>query len=208
MTFQGWPDEALDFFDGLEADNSKTYWQAHKHVYEASVRGPMAELLDELAPEHGDFKIFRPYRDLRFSRDKSPYKTEIAGVLGNGYVRLSADGLGVGSGMHVMDSGQLERYRKSVDAEPSGSQLEQLIDGIRRHGIEVHGHDSLKSAPKGYSPDHPRIEMLRWKGLVAWQQWPIEPWLATAAAKERVASFLAIARPLNDWLGEHVGGPS
>jgi uncharacterized protein (TIGR02453 family) len=208
MTFTGWPEEALDFFDGLAADNSKTYWQAHKRVYEDCVLGPMTELLDELAAEHGDFKIFRPYRDIRFSKDKSPYKTEIAAVLGDGYIRLSADGLGVGSGMHMMDSEQLDRYRKAVDADPSGCQLEKLIAGARERGIEVHGHEMLKSAPRGYTPDHPRIELLRSKGLVAWREWPVEPWLGTAAAKERVAGFLTDTRPLNDWLSQHVGGGS
>lgn len=208
MTFNGWPEEALDFFDGLAADNSKTYWQAHKHVYEDSVLGPMTELLDELAAEHGDFKIFRPYRDLRFSRDKSPYKTEIAAVLGGGYVRLSADGLGAGSGMYMMDGEQLDRYRKAVDADPSGSELEKLIAGARERGIEVHGHEQLKSAPRGYPPDHPRIELLRCKGLVAWREWPVEPWLGTAEAKQRLQEFLIDARPLNDWLSQHVGGGS
>ncbi len=208
MTFQGWPEEALDFFDDLSADNSKTFWQAHKHVYEDSVLGPMTELLEELAPQHGDFKIFRPYRDIRFSRDKSPYKTEIAAVLGDGYIRLSAHGLGAGSGMHMMDAAQLDRYRKAVDDDLSGSQLEKVIAGIRGQGIEVTGHESLKTAPKGYKPDHPRIELLRCKGLIAWMEWPVEPWLATAAAKERVAGFLADAEPLNDWLGQHVGGSS
>jgi uncharacterized protein (TIGR02453 family) len=204
MAFEGWPEEALDFFDGLEADNSKTYWQAHKHVYEASVLGPMTELLEELASEHGDFKIFRPYRDIRFSKDKSPYKTEIGAHLGDGYVRLAADGLGAGSGMYMMDSEQLDRYRKAVDADPSGSQLEKLVAGIRELGIEVNGHDVLKSAPKGYKPDHPRIELLRCKGLTAWRQWPVEPWLATAEAKQHVAAFLADTRPLRDWLSQYV----
>jgi uncharacterized protein (TIGR02453 family) len=205
MTFTGWPEEALDFFDGLTADNSKTYWQAHKRVYEASVLAPMTELLDELAPEHGEFKIFRPYRDIRFSKDKSPYKTEIAAVIGDGYVRLAADGLGVGSGMHMMDSEQLDRYRKAVDSDPSGPQLEELIAGIRARGIEVQGHDLLKSAPKGYQSDHPRIELLRCKGLIAWLEWPVEPWLGTPDAKERVHQFLTDTRPLNVWLSQHVG---
>jgi uncharacterized protein (TIGR02453 family) len=206
MTFQGWPEEALDFFDGLAADNSKTYWQAHKHIYEDSVLRPMTELLEELAPEHGDFKIFRPYRDIRFSKDKSPYKTEIAAVLGDGYIRLAADGLGAGTGMYMMDSEQLDRYRKAVDADASGSDLEKAIAGIRGLGIEVHGHDVLKSAPKGYQLDHPRIEWLRCKGLVAWRQWPVEPWLGTAEVKRRIAGFLADTRSLNEWLSQHLGG--
>ena len=124
MTFQGWPEEALDFYDGLEADNSKTYWLAHKHVYETCVLQPMTELLDELGPDHGEGKIFRPYRDVRFSKDKSPYKTAIGAVIGDGYIQLSARGLGVGSGMWQMAPDQLERYRRAVAADHSGAELE------------------------------------------------------------------------------------
>ena len=92
MTFRGWPVEALEFFEGLEADNSKAYWQANKTVYETVVRAPMEELIVELEPEWGEGRIFRPYRDVRFSADKSPYKTNIAAMLGDGYVQLNATG--------------------------------------------------------------------------------------------------------------------
>jgi uncharacterized protein (TIGR02453 family) len=205
MSFQGWPEEALDFYEGLEADNSKTYWQAHKQIYEACVLAPMRELLEELGPEHGEGKIFRPYRDVRFSKDKSPYKTAIAAVTGDGYIHLSARGLGVGSGMHEMAPDQLERYRAAVAADSSGSALEGLIAGIRQHGISVQGHEMLKSSPRGYPADHPRIDLLRCKGLVAWQDWPVEAWLGTAAAKDKITGFLAATGPLSQWLGEHVG---
>src|SRR5256884_8720761 len=84
MAFGGWPAEAIEFYEGLEADNSKTYWQENKAVYEELVRGPMDALIAELAPEYGEGRIFRPYRDVRFSRDKSPYKTAIAATLANG----------------------------------------------------------------------------------------------------------------------------
>jgi uncharacterized protein (TIGR02453 family) len=205
MTFQGWPEEALDFFDGLEADNSKTYWQEHKHIYDACVLGPMAELLDEIAPRHGETKIFRPYRDVRFSKDKSPYKTAIGAVVGGGYVQLSAAGLAVGSGMHVMAADQLDRYRKAVAADRTGAALETVVSAVRGHGIDVQGHEMLKSAPRGYPPDHPRIDLLRCKGLVAWRQWEVEPWLGSPAAKTRITEFLTASQPLNDWLAEHVG---
>src|SRR5260370_41374234 len=99
MSFTGWPEEALDFYEGLEADNTKTYWTANKAVYEDAVLGPMTALLDELGPEFGDTKIFRPYRDVRFSKDKSPYKTAIGATIGDGYVQLSAEGLAAGNGM-------------------------------------------------------------------------------------------------------------
>ena len=93
MAFKGWSAEAIEFFEALEADNSKTFWHAHKSIYEQEVRRPMEELLDELAKEFGEGKIFRPNRDIRFSADKSPYKTNIAGTLSKGgYVSLSAEG--------------------------------------------------------------------------------------------------------------------
>jgi len=205
MSFEGWPEEALDFYDGLLADNSRTYWQAHKHIYETCVLAPMRELLEELGPDHGEGKIFRPYRDVRFSRDKSPYKTAISAVVGDGYIQLSAGGLGVGSGLHEMAPDQLERYRQAVAAASTGEALEDLIAGIRKHDIGVHGHEVLKSAPRGYPADHPRIDLLRCKGLVAWQEWPVEPWLGTAAAKDKITGFLAATAPLSDWLAQHVG---
>jgi uncharacterized protein (TIGR02453 family) len=205
MAFDGWPEEALDFFDGLEADNSKSYWLAHKDTYDTCVLAPMSELLAELEPEHGDTKIYRPYRDVRFSKDKSPYKTAIGAHVGDGYIQLSAAGLAAGRGMYGMAADQLDRYRGAVAAEDSGAALEQVIAGLGTHDIEVHGRDSLKSAPRGYAPDHPRIELLRHKGLVAWQQWPVEPWLGTPDARTAVASFLVASRPLRDWLDHHVG---
>src|SRR6516225_10363040 len=115
MAFTGWPEEALDFYDGLAADNTKTYWTAHKAVYTDKVLGPMTELAEELAAEFGEPKIFRPYRDLRFSQDKTPYKTHIGATIGgNAYVQFSADGLGTGAGMWHLEADQLARYRAAV----------------------------------------------------------------------------------------------
>ena len=80
-----------------------------------------------------------------------------------------------------------------------------MIGDVERHEISVHGHEVLKTAPRGYPADHPRIGLLRCKGLVAWQEWPAGPWLGTAAARRHVARFLAASRPLGDWLERHVG---
>jgi uncharacterized protein (TIGR02453 family) len=205
MAFQGWPEEALDFYDGLEADNSRVYWMAHKDVYETCVLLPMAELLAELEPEHGDTKIYRPYRDLRFSRDKTPYKTAMGAHVGDGYVQLSAAGLAAACGMYGMAPDQLERYRRAVAADRTGSALEKVVAVLRKQDIDVHGRDSLKTAPRGYPADHPRIEFLRYKGLIAWKEWAAGPWLATPAARKIVADFLVASRPLSDWLAQHVG---
>ena len=205
MTFRGWPVEAIEFFEGLEVDNSKTYWQLNKDVYDSMVRGPMEELLAELEPEFGPSRIFRPYRDVRFSADKSPYKTNIGATVGDGYVQLTADGLGAGSGMWEMAPDQLDRYREAVSATRTGGKLVSLVGKIREMGIDVSGRDALKTTPKGYPKDHPRIELLRYKGIVTWREWPAGAWLGNRKAKDRVVEFLHASKPLNEWLGAHVG---
>mgnify|MGYP001791699231 CR=1 FL=1 len=99
MTFTGWTDAALDFFEGLEIDNSRAYWQAHKNVYDEQVRAPMEALLAELSKEFGEGKVFRPHRDIRFSADKTPYKNQSgASLAGHGNVQVSADRLAAASG--------------------------------------------------------------------------------------------------------------
>jgi uncharacterized protein (TIGR02453 family) len=205
MAFSGWPEEALDFYDRLAADNTKTYWAEHKAVYEEKILGPMTDLTEELAAEFGEPKIFRPYRDVRFSRDKSPYKTHIGVVIGGaGYVQLSAEGLGAGAGMWQMDTDQLARYRAAVASDRTGPELERITARIEKDGSTIHGHGVLKSAPRGYPADHPRIGLLRYKGLTTWRQWPVEPWLETAAAKDRLVSFFRTSMPLRTWLNDNV----
>ena len=206
MAFKGWKPQAIEFYEGLEADNSKTYWQAHKGEYDELVLRPMEALLDELAPEFGEGSIFRPYRDVRFSPDKSPYKTNIgAGVGGVGYVQFSADGLAAGSGYWMMAPDQLDRYRAAVAADRTGAALDKITASARKAGLQVTAHESLKSAPRGYPKDHPRIELLRLKGLITWREWPPAAWLGTAKAKDRVVDFLRASAPLRTWLDDHVG---
>jgi uncharacterized protein (TIGR02453 family) len=206
VTFSGWPAEALEFYEGLAADNTKSYWTAHKACYERDVHAPMAALLAELEPEFGEGKIFRPYRDVRFSADKSPYKTAIAATLADGgYIQLSATGLAAGSGMYQMAPDQLERYRRAVADDLAGEELRKVIAGVEQYDIAVTGYQSLKTAPRGYPRDHPRADLLRHKGLIAWQEWPAAAWLGTAAAKRRVTGFLRAARPLGEWLDARIG---
>ncbi len=210
MAFSGWPEEALEFFDGLAADNSKAYWTAHQAIYRDKVLGPMAELVDELAAEAGagagPVKIFRPYRDVRFSRDKSPYQTRIAATVGGGYIQLSAQGLAAGAGWYEMTPVQLAQYRQAVVSELAGGELESVVADLKRGDIEVTAHSELKTAPRGFPADHPRIRLLRYKGIIAWQQWPVQPWLETAEAKDRVTGFLRRTRPLAEWLAAYVDG--
>ena len=206
MAFSGWPAEAVEFYEGLQADNSKVYWSAHKLIFDRDVHAPMAELLAELADEFGAGRISRPYRDLRFSADKTPYKTGIYATLERGgYVRFSADGLTAGIGYYAMSADQIERYRRAVAGDGSGADLVAIIGVLARKHIQVIGTGSLKRPPKGYPADHPRADLLRHKGLIAWRDWPVAAWLGTAAAKKRVVDFLHTAAPLQTWLNEHVG---
>jgi uncharacterized protein (TIGR02453 family) len=206
MAFRGWKAEAIEFYEGLEADNSRAYWQAHKADYEALVLHPMQELLAELADDFGEGSVFRPYRDVRFSADKSPYKTNIAAMVGGiGYLQFSADGLAAGSGYWTMANDQLDRYRRAVADDVTGPAVSAIAAKAAKAGLQVTAHESLKSAPRGYPKDHPRIELLRLKGLVTWREWPVAAWLGTTKARDRVVGFLRDSAPLRAWLDDHVG---
>jgi uncharacterized protein (TIGR02453 family) len=196
--------EAVEFYEGLAADNSKVYWQEHKAEYERSVKAPMVELLAELAGDFGEGRVFRPYRDVRFSRDKEPYKLNCAAHLPGGYISFSADGLFVGRGLYMPEPAQLQRFRSAVDDDRSGAELEAIVADLRKDGYDVGAREVLKTAPKGYPKDHPRIELLRCKGVVMSKLWPVGAWLGTSRAKDRVVAGLDAARPLSSWLERFV----
>ena len=208
MTFRGWPIEAVEFYDGLEADNSKVYWQQHRAIYDRCVRGPMEALLSELAGEFGPGKIFRPYRDVRFSADKTPYKTNCAATLGSGiaprYVSFSTEGLSVGGGLYMPDPAALTRYRAAVQKEKPGAELAAIVQTLHEAGYATMAHEILKTAPRGVDKDHPRIALLRHKGIAVMRNWPVGAWLGTAEAKNRIVGALRDAQPLHDWLMRYV----
>jgi uncharacterized protein (TIGR02453 family) len=210
MGFEGWPPEAVAWFEGLEQDNSKAYFQRTRDVYEASVKAPLLALLAELADEFGEGRMFRPYRDVRFTADKSPYKTQASALLAQRdrsasyYVELSMDGLLAASGYYHMARDQLERYRRAVDDPETGEPLAKLVEDLRAAGYQVHGEE-LKTAPRGFSRDHPRIELLRRKGIALMADVPPGPDVYTRAALDHVRETWRAAAPLNAWLVEHVG---
>jgi uncharacterized protein (TIGR02453 family) len=205
--FKGWPDEALEFFEGLEADNTKAYWQGHRDTYDKSVRGPMDLLIAEVQGEFGTFKVFRPYRDVRFSGDKSPYKTQIAAAsqadVGAYYVQFGAEGLHAAVGAYHMGKDQLGRYRSAVDGA-AGEELESIAAALVGRGYPISG-ETLKRAPKGWPAGHPRIGLLRHTSLTVGRQWPPVRWMATHAALQRIAGVWREAGPLLAWLATNVG---
>jgi uncharacterized protein (TIGR02453 family) len=210
MGFAGFPEDLLTFYEGLEADNSKPYWTDHRAMYDTCVAAPMRALLDELGPEFGEAKFFRPYRDVRFSKDKTPYKTAAAAVVtgapGDGalYFQVSADGLFVAGGYYRTATDQAQRLRAAVADERAGTRLAQLLDGLASDGWQI-GGERLQRVPKPHPADHPRAELLRAKSLSVGRHHPPEQWLHTPEVRDRIADGWRRLAPLNDWLRDQVG---
>jgi uncharacterized protein (TIGR02453 family) len=206
--FTGWPPEALDWFRGLEANNSRAWFQEHRSTYDDAVRGPLESLLAEVADEFGDGKVARPNRDTRFSADKSPYKLQIYATIphagGGWYVQLREEGLFAGGGLYAPDSRQLSSLRAAIADDRAGAQLESVIQTLRADRLELMVDGALKTAPRGFSVDHPRIALLRLRHLAAGIQYEPARWLHTARAKDRVVAAWRAVRPLLEWCAARI----
>ena len=205
----GIPIDALDFYEDLAVENSRAWWQANKARYIASVREPLEAVLAALEDEFGPAHVFRPHRDVRFSVDKSPYKDHqgalASTVQGMGYyVQVGADGLTTGGGFYPTGTDQVARLRAAVDAPRSGQELQRLTDVLVDQGFELDG-DRVATRPRGVAADHPRLPLMRFKSLVAKRVHGAPPWLSTPDVVEHVREDWRAARPLVDWLTEHVG---
>ena len=203
MAFTAIPEAAFDFYDDLEADNSRTFWNAHKQVYDDAVRAPMAALAAALEDDFGPAKLFRPNRDLRFSADKSPYKTHqglfvTAGAATGWYLEVSAGGVRSAAGCYHADSAALKAIRAGIDS-PDGAELQRLLDDLVATGWQL-GGDQLKTVPRGYTSDHPRIDLLRRRSLVVSQSYGFADFVRTPELLDRVRSDWAKARPVVDWI--------
>ena len=205
-TFKGFPSDAVEFLEKLEANNDREWFNAHKADYERACKEPMQQLLDDLDQKFGagSSKVFRIYRDVRFSKDKTPYKTWQAAHFAAGYLSLSADGLYVGTGAYMLEGPTLERYRKAVADDRTGADLVKAKASLKKKGYEVEGHgDALKTVPRGYVKDHPRAELLKQKSVLAGKTFtPREvtsPKLVAAVTKA-----ITDIKPLTDWLDANV----
>ena len=207
MTFTGFPPAALDFYDDLEVDNTKTFWEANKAVYAESVAAPMKALTAALEEEFGPAKIFRPYRDVRFSKDKTPYKTHqgayVAVAPATGYyVQVGAPGVRTGGGFYDATPARLASIREAVAHDRHGPELETVLAALQKKGWEV-GGDRLKTSPRGYDADHPRIELLRHKSLTVTRHHGFEPYVHTPELLDHVRADWREINPLIEWLLRH-----
>jgi uncharacterized protein (TIGR02453 family) len=205
--FAGFPVAALDFYDDLETDNTRSFWAAHKDVYDTAVKGPMTALTATLEPEFGPAKVFRPYRDVRFAKDKTPYKTSQGAFVASGpatgwYVQIGAPGVLVGAGFYEAGSARLAEIREAIADDRRGRQLQRLLTVLTLSGREL-GGDRLKTSPRGYDADHPRIELLRHRSMVVSRSYGFEPVIHTAELLDRVREDWRALRPFVRWVTEN-----
>jgi uncharacterized protein (TIGR02453 family) len=203
--FTGFPQEAFDFFEQLVLHNNRDWFHAHQEVYERACRDPMKQLVAELGANSARTKISRINRDVRFSRDTSPYRTYIAAGVNGNYISISPAGLYVGTGIYKPEPAALERFRRAIDDDHSGRLLQRIITSLRRKHYQVDTHERLMSAPRGYPADHPRIELLRMKGIFAGKTFAPASWLSTPKALQRIKQVMNEVSPLAEWLRDHVG---
>jgi uncharacterized protein (DUF2461 family) len=207
--FSGWPADALAFLAELEQDNSRVFWTANVDRYRATLRDPTRALAAALSAEFGPARVFRPHVDRRFRPNADPYRTDtgltVAGPGGTPYaVVLSARGLAVQVGYQIFDGVQLRRYRTAVDGA-AGETLVDVLARLQDDGLAPDGVRALVGRPRGCPRDHPRLPLMRLRGLHVDREWPAGDWLATVEALNRVRAAWRAARPLADWLDAHVG---
>ncbi len=210
--FTGFSPDAFLFFAELHADNSKAFWEANKQRYLDNVRAPLESLARELEGAFGEWHVFRPYRDLRFTKDKRPYKERAAmqfggrgpGAVGGQYLQVGADGLFLGVGTYHMHDEHLRRYRRAVADDRAGGELEEIVAALAAKGYGLAG-ETLKRPPQGFTDDHPRVALLKRKGLAATVQFAPEEWMYGPEAVDRVAQVFADGERLCAWFRAKVG---
>lgn len=208
MGFEGFDRDAPAFFAELEHDNTKAWWTANQERYVAHVRGPFEALAAELEPEFGDLKIFRPYRDVRFSADKTPYKLHI-GMVSRApvahYLQLSASGLLVGGGVYDVPPKALARFREIVDHPRLSARLEQVLAATAAEGFAPMAEGALRTAPRGYPVDHPRIGLLRLRHLAIGRDEELADWMWTPDAFDIVSDAWRTVSLWRTWVMENLG---
>jgi uncharacterized protein (TIGR02453 family) len=204
VTFAGFPVEAFEFYEGLEADNSKTYWTDHKPVYDEAIRAPMLALAAELEKEFGEAKLFRPNRDVRFSNDKSPYKTHQGLYFPSGYyTQIDSGGLMTAGGFYTAERPRVARFRAAIDNDITGKALERILAKLAKNGFEPDGQ-RVRTRPRGCPADHPRLDLMRHESLIMRRRYDVDARLGSRKALDLVRADWLALRPFNTWVSDHV----
>jgi uncharacterized protein (TIGR02453 family) len=229
-TFTGFPPGGFNFLLELQAKQSREWFKANKQRYEELWVRPMEALLAELPGRLSDVfpemdkahrHLFRIYRDTRFSADKSPFKSHVAGHVairphqtGNWsvpslYVHFGLDESVVALGQWELDKEHLQVFRQAVADERKGGELGKLLDRGKGAGFVVHSHEGLKRVPAPYPQDHPRADLLKLKGLaVSLEELP-EELMPSRELLEWLSDRLHQAAPVALWMDKYLkAGPT
>ena len=221
MAFDGFSKDTLAFMSDLAAHNDRDWFAQNKQRYEREVLDrqkvfvdAMGEALARIAPgAHAEPRvngsIFRVNRDIRFSRDKSPYKThadvwfwvgEDRKTAPGYFVRLTADTVWIGGGAHVVSADGLARMREAIAADGTGRELVEIVTRLADAGYAI-GDEAYKRVPAGYPADHPRADLLRFGSLHAMKAGlPVPPEFYSAAFVEWCTGYFSETAPLVNWL--------
>lgn len=208
--FDGFRPDTLAFLRELHERNEKTWFDANRDRYERWVRGPMQALVGELEGLFGPGRLFRPNRDIRFSKDKRPYKESVAATVGGRdavaarYLHLNTEHLFVAAGAHMLAGDALGNYRRAVEARTSGEELVRIQRELDAKGYEL-GGKTLKRGPRDVDPDHSRLELLKHTGVTIQRAHPVGDWLFDPGeVLPRVIETFGDAEPLVSWAREHL----
>lgn len=202
--FSGFRREAFTFFANLAKNNNKDWFLAHKETFEHACQAPLKALTAALDPPVGSDRLTRIYRDVRFSKDKSPYHTHISARIPGFVLWLTADGLYVGTGLYMPEPPALQKLRSAIDKDASGQALASLVVALKKKGYSVTSHESVASTPRGFDASHPRLDLLRMKDIhVGKTLAPAD--VATSAAVSKIRKVCNDVAPLREWLVKHVG---
>lgn len=200
--FSGFSRAAFSFWTGLERNNNRTWFQAHRDQYEQEVRRPMQLLIDELAPLYGPGRLSRINKDMRFQKEK-PYKNYLATGVGGAYISFSREGLWVGTGMYKPEPAALRRLREAIASDTTGRELTKILASMQKKGFEVDTHARLDKPPRGYDATHPRIDLLRMKDIYVGKSFGPDE-VSSADLPRGVMKAISDLEPFRVWLRKYV----
>lgn len=219
--FKGFRKRTLTFLEGLAAHNDKAWFEAHRDDYEAGFLAPSFAFIEDMGPRLRTLSpevqyaakvngsLWRINRDVRFSKDKVPYKTWIGLWFWHGarrawdqpgfYVQVAPGGVWIGLGMHNMPRAELERFRYAVLHPQSGGTLLEAVGKVRAAGSYEIGVKTRKRPPRGFAVEGERADYLLYEGLTAGLELPAEAALEPDFAETCFVHFKAMW-PLSEWL--------